>query len=143
MGMPGKPATGIIPSIPGPSSSFLRLNHLHWENTVRDLFRLAQPTGLSRNFLAEPSLTTFNNAGGSYQISPQLWKQYRRAADELAKTFSLDATKLATIIPTAAPADPEGKARVFIREFGKRVFRTPSPAPRSSCTWACTSRVRC
>src|SRR5258707_10116606 len=72
-GVPGKPATGIIPSSPGPSSRFLRLNHLQWENTVRDLFRLPQITGLSQNFLAEPYLTTFNNAGGSYEVSSQLW----------------------------------------------------------------------
>ncbi|HEY2901362.1 MAG TPA: DUF1592 domain-containing protein [Polyangia bacterium] len=122
---PGKPETGIIPSSPGPSSNLLRLNSLQWENTVRDLFRLPQATGLSENFLAEPYLTTFNNAGGSYEVSEQLRVQYQRAADTLAKSYAHDATKLATIIPAAAPADPEGKARAFISAFGKRAYRRP------------------
>jgi hypothetical protein len=116
---------GIIPSSPGPSSRFLRLNHLQWENTVRDLFRLPQITGLSQNFLAEPYLTTFNNAGGSYEVSSQLWVQYRRAADAIAKMFSQDSNKLSSLMAPGAPADPEGRARVFIRDFGKRAYRRP------------------
>src|SRR5260221_8491891 len=45
------PDTGLIKSSPGPSSALLRLTSLQWENTVRDLFRLQDITGLAHDFL--------------------------------------------------------------------------------------------
>ena len=38
---------GRSPAAPAASSRFVRLNHRQWENTVRDLLKLQQPSGLS------------------------------------------------------------------------------------------------
>ncbi|HEY0715150.1 MAG TPA: DUF1592 domain-containing protein [Polyangia bacterium] len=119
------PPSGFIASNPGPSSRLIRLSHLQWENTVRDLFRLPQPTGLSAQFISDTFSTTFDNSGGTAEVAPQLWTNYRRAADDLAKRFSRDATALASLIPKGAPGDAEGKARAFIRDFGRRAYRRP------------------
>src|SRR5688572_8536021 len=54
VGPDGKPFKGPIVSNPAPSSRFVRLNHRQWENTVRDLLRLGESTGLSNAFVAEP-----------------------------------------------------------------------------------------
>ena len=125
--MPGGnlPETGLIKSSPGPSSAFLRLTSLQWENTVRDLFRLQDITGLAHDFLSEPGITRFDNAGGNLDVSPQLRGQYQRAADTLSTMFARDASKLAMLIPSGAPSDADGKARAFITAFGKRAFRRP------------------
>src|SRR5258708_6222697 len=119
------PDTGLIKSSPGPSSALLRLTSLQWENTVRDLFRLQDITGLAHDFLSEPGITRFDNAGGNLEVSPQLRGQYQRAADTLGKMFARDASKLAMLIPSGAPSDADGKARAFITGFGKRAFRRP------------------
>jgi hypothetical protein len=123
---PGQtPAAGFIPSSPGPSSRLIRLSHLQWENTVRDLFRLPQPTGLSAQFISDSFSTTFDNSGGTAEVAPQLWVSYRRAADDLAKRVSRDAAALANLVPKGAPGDAEGKARALIRDFGRRAYRRP------------------
>ena len=123
-GQPG-PSSGIIASSPGPSSRLIRLNHTQWENTVRDLFRLPQRTGLSEQFISDTFSTTFDNSGGSAEVPPQLWSNYRRAADELGKRMSRDAAALAALIPQGAPADPAGRARAFVVAFGRRAYRRP------------------
>ncbi|HEY0707280.1 MAG TPA: DUF1592 domain-containing protein [Polyangia bacterium] len=121
----GAPITGTIPSAPGPSSMFVRLSHLQWENSVRDLLRLPKESGLSQGFLAEPLRSTFDNSGGTLEITSQLWANYHRAADQLAKDVAKNAAHLALLLPTGAPTDLEGRARAFIRNFGKRAYRRP------------------
>jgi hypothetical protein len=125
-GGPGPVAPGgIILSSPGPSSRLVRLTHTQWENTVRDLFRLPQATGLSNQFISDTFTTTFDNSGGSAEVGSQLWGTYRRAADEVAKRISRDATGLAALTPQGAPSDPDGRARAFIVDFGRRAYRRP------------------
>jgi hypothetical protein len=121
----GGPSTGIISSSPGPSSQFIRLSHLQWENTVRDLLRLPKDSGLSHGFLSEPLRTTFNNSGGAFEVSSQLWENYHRAADQLAKEVSRSAGHLTMLLPATATGDAESRARVFIRDFGRRAYRRP------------------
>lgn len=116
---------GTIVSDPGPSSHLLRLSHWQWENTVRDLLRLSQPTGLSQQFLVEPQRSMFDNSGGVLEVSSQLWVDYRRAAEQLAKTVARDANQLALLMPTGAPTDADGKARAFITTLGRRAYRRP------------------
>jgi hypothetical protein len=119
------PPGGIIASSPGPSSSLVRLSHTQWENTVRDLLRLPARPGLAAQFISDTFTTTFDNSGGAAEVGPQLWGNYRRAADQLASMVARDAAALAILIPKGAPADGEGKARAFIVDFGRRAYRRP------------------
>jgi hypothetical protein len=130
MGAPGggpgpSSSGGIIASNPGPSSRLVRLSHTQWENTVRDLFRLPERTGLSAQFISDTFSTTFDNGGGAAEVGPQLWRNYRGAADELARRVSRDAAAVAALLPKGAPGDADGKARAFIVEFGRRAYRRP------------------
>jgi hypothetical protein len=123
---PGQASSGgIIASSPGPSSRLVRLNHTQWENTVVDLLRLPQRTGLSDQFISDTFTTTFDNGGGTAEVGPQLWSNYRRAADQLATKVSRDAAALAGLMPKGAPSDADGRARAFIVEFGRRAYRRP------------------
>jgi hypothetical protein len=125
-GGPGAvPAAGIIASSPGPSSRLVRLSHTQWENTVRDLLRLPAPSGLADQFISDTFTTTFDNSGGAAEVGPQLWGNYRRAADELGKRVARDASLLAALVPKDALGDADGKARAFIVGFGRRAYRRP------------------
>jgi hypothetical protein len=119
------PTSGPIASLPGPSSRFLRLSHKQWENTMRDLLRLPQAPGLSRQFVNEGVRTSFDTAGGELEVSGQLWQDYNKAANTLATQIARDAAKLTALMPASAPGDAEGKARAFIASFGLRAFRRP------------------
>ena len=119
------PTTGPVASRAAPSSRFVRLNHRQWENTVRDLFKLPQLTGLSRQFVNEGVRTSFDNHGGELEVSSQLWQDYNKAAGSLATQVARDGARLNALMPANAPSDPEGKARAFIRNFGTRAYRRP------------------
>ena len=67
---------------------------------MRDLLRLPAPAGLSTAFVAEPLRSTFDTNGGVLSVSPDLWSDYRTAAETLAKRVARDARLLAAITPT-------------------------------------------
>jgi hypothetical protein len=119
------PVTGPIASSPGPSSRFLRLSHAQWENTVRDLFRLQTPLGLSKQFINEGLRADFDNQGGDKEVSAQLWFDYNKAAIALATKIVRDPAALQKILPADATGDTEARGRAFIRGFGARAYRRP------------------
>ncbi len=119
------PVTGPVASRAGASSRFVRLNHRQWENTVRDLLKLQQPSGLSRQFVNEGVRTAFDTHGGELEISAQLWQDYNKAAAALASQVVRDTAKLNALLPANAPTEPEARARAFINSFGTRAFRRP------------------
>src|SRR5690606_1803070 len=58
----------------GPGDSrFPRLSHAQWENTVRDLFRLSEVTGLSAQFVDDPTASGFDNKGSAFDVGNTLW----------------------------------------------------------------------
>lgn len=118
---------GPIVSSPTQSSRFLRLNHLQWENSVRDALKLAQPLGLSKAFVAEPLRSTFDTNGSLLSVSADTFRDYQNAAESLASTVAHDATLLGRFAP--------GKdATELIQNLGKRAFRRPlSTAEVSAC----------
>jgi hypothetical protein len=119
------PTTGPIASAPGPSSRFIRLSHAQWENTVRDLFRLTTPAGLSKQFVNEGLRADFDNQGGSAEVSSQLWFDYNKAATALATKIVRDPLALQKILPDGLAGDVEARGRAFIRGFGARAYRRP------------------
>src|SRR6187549_1111573 len=63
------------------TTRFPRLSHLQWENTVQDLFYLAEPTGLSASFTGDPLGGVFDNNEASLLVTPGLWADYQTAAE--------------------------------------------------------------
>jgi hypothetical protein len=113
------PVAGAFASAPGPSSRFVRLSHLQWENTVSDLFRATTRVGISRDFLSEPIRSSFNNNGSIVQVGSELWLDYQKAAGELA-TAARDVKVHGAFLANGAK-----DARTFIRNFGQRAYRRP------------------
>lgn len=116
--------TGPIQAVPAPSSRFIRLNHVQWENTVRDLLRRSEPLDISRSFVAEPLRSTFDTNGAILSVSFDLQRDYQRAAEQVAQQVAADSALLESLIsnPSASPTD---RARSFIESFGRRAWRRP------------------
>ncbi len=107
-------------------SRFPRLSHKQWENTVQDLLRLDAPTGLSQSFYPDAlGGKAFDNNESSLLVTPELWGDYEKAAEEAALMVASDPAKLAKILPADLPTDPVAKKTAFVKSFGARAFRRP------------------
>ncbi|MGK3962016.1 DUF1592 domain-containing protein [Sorangium sp. So ce118] len=109
-------------------SMFPRLSHAQWENTVRDLLRLDDRPGLSASFTTDPLGGVFDNNEAALLVTPGLWGDYQRAAEELAAMATADEDKLDRLVPVDLPAEPEARAQAFVERFGERAFRRPLTA---------------
>lgn len=107
-------------------SRFPRLSHEQWENSVRDLLRLPATPGLSASFTTDPlGGKTFDNNELKLQVTPGLWADYQRAAEELSVLVTSDPAALEKILPAGLPSDPAARAQAFIEGFGRRAYRRP------------------
>ncbi|WP_437594428.1 DUF1592 domain-containing protein [Sorangium sp. So ce1000] len=109
-------------------SMFPRLTHAQWENTVRDLLRLDDRPGLSASFTSDPLGGVFDNNEAALLVTPGLWGDYQRAAEELAAMVTADQGKLDRLVPADLPDEPEARAQAFVERFGERAFRRPLTA---------------
>jgi len=110
-------------------SRFPRLSHRQWENTVQDLLRLDEPTGLSSAFYPDPlGGKVFDNNETVLKVTPQLWGDYETAAEKVATLVMDDPAKLAKLLPDDLPTEPAAKKAAFIEGFGRRAFRRPLTA---------------
>lgn len=109
-----------------PHSRFPRLSHTQWERTVVDLFHLDAPTGLSASFTPDPlGGKAFDNNESSLQVTPGLWADYQRAAEEIALQVTSNQNLLDRILPANLPQDLAAKKTAFLQSFGRRAFRRP------------------
>ncbi len=115
------PFTGPIVSQPSSGTRFVRLNHVQYENTVRDVLRLATPLGLSDAFVAEPLRTNFDTNGEVLSVGADLRLDYQTAGETLGATVAHDPAMMSALAPNA-------DAAAFIASFGQRVFRRPLAA---------------
>ena len=100
-------ATGPVvpPDEIGLTPRFSRLTHTQWENTMQDLLGVG-PTGLSDGFIGDTlSSGGFDNDGRLLQVSAELWGDYQRAAEALAKTVVNDAALYEALVPQDPDAD--------------------------------------
>jgi hypothetical protein len=104
---------------------------VQWENTVRDLLRLDQSSGISATFAPDP-VTRFDTSSRDRKVSPALFADYQEAAEQLAATVARDATKLARILPVGLPTADPARAQAFVNAFGKRAFRRPLTATETA-----------
>ena len=102
-------------------SHFVRLTHRQWENSVRDLLKLAAVPGLSQMFTGDPPEGTFSNNERALFVAGNLRGDYERAAEDLARRVATDAQARSAI-------GASGNASTFISTFGRRVYRRPLEA---------------
>jgi len=116
----------VVASVPAPAGRFARLTHTQWENSVRDLLRLADTSGLSQTFPSDARTAgfLFDNHEISLEVDQVLAGAYASAAESLAARVSSDAAVLARLLPPDAGSERE-RVRAFITAFGERAFRRP------------------
>lgn len=119
-------ATDLPADPPAPSTRLYRLTHEQWENTVRDLFHLSEPVGLSARFRsdAREGGYLFDSSGVALEVDQALWNNYRGAAIELGELAVSRRDVFAAIVPPD-DGDATTRARSFIERFGARAFRRP------------------
>jgi len=117
------PAAGFAPA---PAGRFARLTHGQWENTVRDLLRLDDVSGLSSTFPSDARTAgfLFDNHELSLEVDQVLSSAYASAAEAVAARVSQDPAALARLLPPETSNERE-RARLFITLFGERAFRRP------------------
>lgn len=99
-------------------SQFVRLTHRQWTQSVRDVLRLDDTPSLSDTFTSDPPEGTFSNNERSLIITPNLSRDYQRAAEQLAERVTRDPQALARL-------DGFGDPAAFIGALGRRVYRRP------------------
>jgi hypothetical protein len=124
----GRPVDGspvALPITPAPATRAARLTHAQWENSVRDLFGLAEDTSFSSLLRSDPvqSGFMFDNDGSSMAVDDALWSGYEQAAANVAETVAGDAALLGAISPPNA--DDSERAARLIAELGLRAHRRP------------------
>jgi hypothetical protein len=97
-------------------SRLVRLTHAQWEHSVRDLLRLEQVPGLSTGFTGDPPSGTFSNNERALSVTPDLWLDYQRAAEDLSQRVTRDPAALARLYP-------DGNSGAFIANLGRRAYR--------------------
>ncbi|HRI63408.1 MAG TPA: DUF1592 domain-containing protein [Polyangium sp.] len=110
-------------------SAYPRLTHAQWENTTRDLLKLDSSPGLTASFTSDPLGGIFDNDESVLQVTPPLWADYQRAAEELTAMILADPQMLARIVPADTGQTVEARGREFIAQFGKRAYRRPLTDP--------------
>ena len=123
---PGVPAAAFAPA---PAGRFARLTHGQWENTVRDLLRLDDVSGLSSTFPSDARTAgfLFDNHELSLEVDQVLSSAYASAAEALAARVTADAAALARLLPPETSNERE-RARLFVTQCGERAFRRPLEA---------------
>lgn len=106
------------------STRFPRLTHVQWENTVRDLLKLADRPGNSASFTTDPPGSTFGNDSALLQVTPGLWGDYQTAAEDVTAKLVADTARFGKVTATAVGTGDD-KAKSWIADFGKHAFRRP------------------
>jgi hypothetical protein len=100
---------------------FVRLTHEQWENSVRDVLKLPERSGLSSGFVPDPPEGKFENNERALYVGGNLRTDYQRAAETLAEAVARNSSALARL---GSAADVTG----FIRSLGLRAYRRPLTA---------------
>jgi hypothetical protein len=112
----GMTAIGLVDQ--STASSFPRLSHLQWENSVRDLLRLSATSGESKNFPVDPSGSAYGNNGSLYSVTNDHWTAYRNAAENLGTRIGTDAAAYKKLIPAG-----KSDTKSIVSSFLKRAYR--------------------
>lgn len=109
------------PGTAGDDTRIVRLSHIQYDNTVRQLLGVEQS---SADSFAPDSLNGFAfDTASNLEVDPRLGPQYRRAAEQLAEGVVADSGLYQQLLPCEPSA--AGCAQDFIEAFGERAFRRP------------------
>lgn len=98
---------------------FVRLTNTQWAHAVRDVLKLASPSGLELSFQSPVSgATDFSNNELLLDVNQRGWSDYQAAAEKLADQVTASDAALAQV---GAGTDAAG----FIRTLGRRAYRRP------------------
>ncbi len=105
---------------------FVRLTNNQWAQSVKDVLKLAAPSGLERDFL-EPvaGSTDFSNNELVLTVDQRAVSDYQSAAEALAKQVTASTASLSLIY---SGTDAAG----FIATLGRRAFRRPLTTEESA-----------
>ena len=104
-------------------SRFLRLTNGQWENSVRDLLKLSQPTGQAEQLLpAVAGTTDFDNNERVVVVNNANWTDFQSAAEAVAAKATATDQALQAVVGTTDVA-------TFIKSFGRRAFRRDLTSP--------------
>ncbi len=103
----------------GAGSSFPRLSHAQWENSVKDLLFMTAIPGDSKNFPDDPGGSAFGNNGALFSVTADQWTAYRNAAESVADRITKDAAAVKKI--TGDKTD----AKSIVSSFLRRAYRRP------------------
>lgn len=98
-----------------------RLTHAEYEHTVTDL--LGAAAGSSSEFLDDPSFAGFDNNADGLRVSDRLGRDYRRAAEALAREVAGSDELLDRLLPCNEAS--VACATEFVTGFGLSAFRRP------------------
>jgi hypothetical protein len=112
---------------PAVATQFARLNHVEWANSVRDLFQIDTSLELERTLRPDPlpAGSAFSSHAATLNVDDALWRDYQRAALEIADQVSADPALLSRFAPPHGDADPTRRARGFIEALGGQMHRRP------------------
>jgi hypothetical protein len=139
----GSGATGATMPADGPRpvsldgkpiyTRFLRLTNDQWENSVKDILKLAQPLGDSANFLRPvPGVTDFDNNERVVLLTSTAWSDFQLAAEGAAAAVTTSDQALQSVVSTT-------DSKAFITTFGRRAFRrelTSDEVSKYQALWA-------
>jgi len=100
-------------------SRFVRLTHVQWEASVRDVLRLDALPGLANGFINDPPAGEFDNNERGLAVTSELWGAYQRATEAIAEQVATDPVALARLMGTTTDTG------TFIQDLGRRTYRRP------------------
>lgn len=118
---PPRPDPGTLENGVPYGTRLRRLTHAEYERTVTDL--LGTGTGSSSQFLDDPSFAGFDNNADGLRVAGRLGRDYRRAAEALAREVIGSEDLFDRLVP-CDEASVEC-ATDFVTSFGLSAFRRP------------------
>jgi len=118
---PARPDPGTLENGVPYGTRLQRLTHAEYERTVTDLLGVGE--GSSGEFLDDPSFSGFDNNADGLRVAGRLGRDYRRAAEALAREVVGSEELLARALPCDDPSVE--CATEFVTSFGLRAFRRP------------------
>jgi len=118
---PPRPDPGTLENGVPYGTRLQRLTHAEYERTVTDL--LGVGAGSSSEFLDDPSFSGFDNNADGLRVGGRLGRDYRRAAEAIAREVVGSDELLARVLPCDDAS--VACATEFVTSFGLRAFRRP------------------
>lgn len=118
---PPRPDPGTLENGVPYGTRLRRLTHAEYERSVVDLLGVGQ--GSSDEFLDDPSFAGFDNNVDGLRVSGRLGRDYRRAAEALAREVAGSDELIARLVPCDEAS--VACATEFVTSFGLTAFRRP------------------